>query len=136
LKTRSPSSAWAGQYVAGGRLAAVERITRAIESNRSGIGAPVGALVVRCAPSGTLTFVATAPLLAQPTMTMVHTTALHWRRRITHSSSLVVAALYRVDVFWRSCLRWPDARAMFCRAQDLMCAARKTKNHERRREHD
>src|SRR5437764_10218683 len=122
---RSPCSAWAGQYVAGGRLAAVERITRAVESNRSGIGAPVGAPAVRCAPSGARTFVAAAPLLAQPTMTVVHTTALQQLRRSTQSPyRLAVAPLYRVDVFWRSRLHWTDARAMFCHADPVCCAAR------------
>src|SRR5438045_3070426 len=112
---RWPCSAWAGQYVAGGRLAAVERITRAVESNRSGIGAPVGAPAVRCAPSGARTFVATALLLAQPTTTVVHTTALQQFRHITRSPHrLALAALYRVKVFWRSRLHWTDVHAMFC----------------------
>src|SRR5689334_6298465 len=76
VKTRSPRSAWAGQYVAAGRLGTRERTTFAFGSMRSGTGAPVGAPVVSLAPRGGRGTDAVRAAPAQPMAMIVQTTAV------------------------------------------------------------
>src|SRR3954454_2207715 len=91
LKTRSRRSAWAGQYVAAGRLGTRERTTRAFGSMRSGTGAPVGASAVSLAPSGARAADAGAcavrDALAQPMAMIVQTTVVE---RLTRMTPLLV----------------------------------------------
>src|SRR5690348_514446 len=91
LKTCSPRSAWAGQYVAAGRFGTRERTTRAFGSMRRGTGAPVGALAVSLAPRGGGAAVAGAgalrDALAHPMAMIVQATAVE---RLTCMMPLLV----------------------------------------------